>query len=135
MTRIVRNIGSGCILGFVSALAMAVLVIAVPGLSSATGADSTQPVTIYVLMEGLRQLLVSCVMLMLLRAEGGLRSWIEGAGYAFAHGVGTSVLVLLFQLALFRQTGMSMLVEATALLIGSLAAVAVVRPNADVVRQ
>lgn len=115
--------------GFVTALVVAVVVMLVPGLVSATGAYSTSLVTPYVFLESLRQLVVSCVMLMVLRSGGGLRNRTQGLAHACAYAIGTSLLVLLFQLATLRQTGIPMLVEAVALLAGSLIAAAVVRPN------
>ncbi|WP_128683264.1 hypothetical protein [Actinomyces qiguomingii] len=84
--------------------------------------------TVYVLLEGVRQLVVSCLMLMALRVSGGLGRRTHGVLHALAYAVGTSLLVLLFQLAMLRQSGMPMVVEAVALLLGSLAAAAVVRP-------
>ncbi|MBE6482318.1 MAG: hypothetical protein E7Z94_08120 [Actinomyces ruminicola] len=125
----VRNIVGGCVLGFVTALAMAIVVVVVPGLAAATGASSPRLVTIYVLLEGLRQSTVSCILLMMLRSRGGLWSRVYGVAHAIAYAAGTALLVLLFQLVVLRQTGMPMLVEAVALLAGSLMAAAVVRPN------
>lgn len=123
------NVLATSLASFFAGIMIALVVILTPGLAEATGAFSTNLLTPYVFIEGLRHLIVAAIGLMWLRAKGGMPTTGAAVAHACLYALCTSLLFMGLQLLTLRGTSWPMLVEALVLLAVSLLATVIVRPR------
>lgn len=124
-----RNIAGISVLSFLTSTVLGLVVILVPGLANASGALSGDVLSPYVLVELLRQSVVSAIGLLVLKRGGRLTARWIGYVHSVFYAVGASLLLLAFQYLTLGQTNWAMLTEAVVLLIGSLLGALLIKPR------
>lgn len=124
-----RNIAGISVLSFFTSTVLGLVVVLVPDLAEASGAMSGAIFSPYVLVELLRQFVVSAVGLLLLKRGGRLTARWIGYVHSVFYAIGASLLLLAFQYLTLGQTNWTMLTEAAVLLIGSLLGALLIKPR------
>ena len=124
-----RNIAGISVLSFFTSTVLGLVIALVPDLADASGAMSGDILSPYVLVELLRQFVVSAIGLLLLKRGGRLTARWIGYVHCLFYAIGASLLLLAFQYLTLGQTNWAMLTEAAVLLIGSLLGALLIKPR------